>query len=370
MPSCSFRARRSGATLVLFLFLATSTYRLHAETIADDGPRADLPLTQVRIALQWIPQSQFAGFYVAREQGFYAAAGADVSLLHPNARESSLELLTTGKAELATSFLADAMMVVATAEQSDDLAADANSPGDPQARNPKARPVLLGQLMLRSNLMLLGWRDRGIHELEDLDGKHISFWPGPFSAAIRALLKTHNVVPEVLPQYGSVNLFLRGGVHACAAMEYNEFHRIWQAGVDEDRLRIFLLRDLGFDLPEDGLYARADWLKNNRALARRLWRATMEGWRYARAHPEQAIDLVLAETERAHLPANRPHERWMLDHLLRSIFIDGIGLSAAERLSPRVYAATAQALLEADLIEAAPPLERFCPDCRLEDVTP
>jgi hypothetical protein len=201
------------------------------------------PLAPVRIALQWSPQSQFAGFYLAREQGFYAAAGADVRFVHTNAQRSSLDWLQAGDAELATAFLADAMVAAG---------ADAIPDNGSDAHKGAARPVLIGQLVQRSNLMLLAWKDHGIEHLEDLDGQRISLWPGPFTAAVHALLSERQVSPELIPQYGTVNLFLHGGVSACAAMEYNEYHRIWQAGVDEDRLTVFLLRDLGFDFPRMG----------------------------------------------------------------------------------------------------------------------
>lgn len=338
--------------------------------------RAAESLPSVRIALQWSPQSQFAGFYMARAQGFYAEAGARVSLLHANAVHSSLDWLSEGKAELATAFLADAMVAVADAMQarSDAAAPDetglngtgANGSGLNDAGS-NARPVLIGQLVRRSNLMLLAWQDLGITQLEDLDGRRVSLMSGPFSAAVRALLAERRIQPELIPQYGTVNLFLHRGVAACAAMEYNELHRIWQAGVDEDQLTMFLLRELGLDFPEDGLYARSDWLKDHDALAHRLWQATLKGWEYVRDHPEQALDLVLAEAERGGIAANRPHERWMLEHVLASIFIDGSNTSPAPgHLSASVYTATAEAVIAAGLLNAAPPFSLFCPGCREE----
>jgi NitT/TauT family transport system substrate-binding protein len=320
------------------------------------------PLAPVRIALQWSPQSQFAGFYLAREQGFYAAAGADVRFVHTNAQRSSLDWLQAGDAELATAFLADAMVAAG---------ADAIPDNGSDAHKGAARPVLIGQLVQRSNLMLLAWKDHGIEHLEDLDGQRISLWPGPFTAAVHALLSERQVSPELIPQYGTVNLFLHGGVSACAAMEYNEYHRIWQAGVDEDRLTVFLLRDLGFDFPEDGLYARSDWLERHSALAQRLWQATLDGWEYARSHPEHAIDRVLAERERARVSVNRPHERWMLEHLLASIFVENLAAPPSTgRLSPAAYAATAQALVAAGLLTKAQPFGVFCPGCRVPEEAP
>jgi NitT/TauT family transport system substrate-binding protein len=321
---------------------------------ATDGTE---PLPRVRIALQWRPQSQFAGFYMAQQQGFYADAGARVSLVHANAVDSSLDWLEAGKVELATAFLADAMVAAA--------GADAMHLNGTQA---DVRPVLIGQLVWRSNLMLVAWKDDGITHLQDLDGRRVSLMSGPFSAAVRALLAERQIQPELVPQYGTVNLFLHRGVSACAAMEYNELHRLWQAGVDRDRLTVFSLRNLGFDIPEDGLYARSDWLADHDELAQRLLQATLKGWDYARKHPEQALDLVLAEAERARVPANRPHERWMLEHMLASIFPDrSDSRSARGHLSTSAFATTAKALIAAGLMDEAPPFAVFCPRCGGEE---
>lgn len=326
-----------------------------AENPAPATEEQDSARVEVRIALQWLPQSQFAGFYLAREQGFYAAAGADVHLLHANAQRSSLDLLEDGEAELATAFLTDAIVTAA------------------RTGTTAVRPVLIGQLVQRSNLMLLAWKNHGIERLTDLNGHRISLWSGAFATALRTLLAESGIEYESIPQSATVTLFLRGGVSACAAMEYNEYHSIWQAGVDKDRLSVFLLRDLGLNFPEDGLYARSDWLQAHAALARRLWQATLAGWEYARDHPEQALDLVLAEAESARILTNRPHERWMLEQILASIFPDRAQETSAEnaptgvRLSASTYAAIAQALSASELISDALPLVQFCPDCQTEE---
>ena len=45
-------------------------------------------------------------------------------------------------------------------------------------------------------------------------------------------------------------------------------------------------------------------------------KASLEGWRYARAHPEETLDVVMRYVEQDNLPTNRPHMRWMLGEIL------------------------------------------------------
>lgn len=320
----------------LLALTAALTAALHA-----GEPAAARPLVPVRLALQWLPQSQFAGFYMARDRGFYRAAGLDVTLLHTGPGPSSLDFLADQRADFATLFLADAIV---------------------HARHP-VELAHVAQLVQRSQLMLVAWKDMGIEYPSDLDGQLVSFWPGAFSAAFNAFFRQHDIRPRIRRQHYSVNLFLHRGVAACAAMAYNEFHRIYQAGVDYEHLTVFLLRDYGLGFPEDGIYTSVDMARNRPDLCRALREATLAGWEYARQHPEEALDAVLSESRRGGVPANRPHSRWMLEHILAAIFPPD-GDMEPGRLDPRAYQETAAVLQAAGLVESVPAFEVFAPPDR------
>ena len=297
---------------------------------------ADAPPTALRLALQWRPQSQFAGFYVARDKGLYRDAGLEVTLLHANAKRSALSLLDDGQADLATAFLAEALV--------------------------KAPPLaLVMQEVRRSNLMLIGWKDQGIVNVASLDQRRISHGQDGAAPIFAAFFAKHGVRPQVIPQHSSIKLFLQGGVAACSAMEYSEYHLLAQAGIDPERVTTFLMRDYGLGFPEDGLYARADWLAGHGDTALAVRRATLAGWQYAREHLEETLDLVIAEAQRAKVPVNRPHERWMLRHILDSIFVPGERPEQAGSLSAAEFQATAQALQDAGLLKALPSFSHFAP---------
>lgn len=55
---------------------------------------------KVTFTPQWTPQAQFAGYYVAKELGFYEEAGIDVEIVHPNATESAISRLQIGRAHV------------------------------------------------------------------------------------------------------------------------------------------------------------------------------------------------------------------------------------------------------------------------------
>ena len=318
---------------LLFAFAFLSAFSASSQ---NDSPAA-APLTSVRIALQWLPQSQFAGFYMARDHGFYRDAGLDVTLIHTGPGPSSLDFLSRGDADFATTFLSDAIVAAEQFEL-----------------------VNVAQLSQRSSLMLVGLKEMGIHQPADLDGKPVSYWQTAFSASFEAFFRQQHVRPVAVPQHYSINLFLRRGVAACAAMQYNEYHRIYQAGIDYDEVTVFRMGDYGLGFPEDGIYSTAGFARQHPEVCRALRRATLAGWEYARAHPDEVVDTVLRESKQADVPANRPHTRWMLTHLLASIFPpDDPAPTGA--LKPHDYQAAARPLKKAGLISRIQPFARFAP---------
>lgn len=299
------------------------------------GAQDSQGLIPVNLALQWKPQSQFAGYYLARDKGYYREAGVEMKFLHANTDRGSLRLLTEGEAELATAALSDALLLA-------------------------SRLVQIAQLLRRDSNLIIGWKDMGIYQVKDLDGKPVSYWQG-VSSTFDAFFNLHHIRPIPIPQYYSINLFLERGVAACAAKEYNDLHRLWQAGIDPDQVTVFKIRDYGQGFPEDGLYAESGWANRHPDLLGPLREATLKGWQYAQSHPEEAIALVMAETRQARIPTNLPHEQWMLRHILEAIFVPGEDPAVAGSLRAAEFQQAATTLQAAGLLAELPDFARFAP---------
>ena len=82
---------------------------------------------------------------------------------------------------------------------------------------------------------------------------------------------------------------------------------------------------------------------------------------FFRDNPEEALDIVIAEARRAKVPVNRSHERWMLRHILDSIFVPGESPERVGTLSPSEFQASVQALVDADHLKNPPSFLRFAP---------
>ncbi|HOU36344.1 MAG TPA: ABC transporter substrate-binding protein [Candidatus Omnitrophota bacterium] len=295
-----------------------------------------VPVKKVSCCLLWKPQAQFAGYIVAREKGFYQKRGLDVTLISGGVDNSSLKALNDKKSDFCIAWLSSAI----------------------KRRMSGVNLVNIAQVVRRSGLMLIARKSSGIVNLQDMHGRKVSLWEGDLSLGPIALFRSHRIIPEIIPQTYTVNLFLMGGVDVVSAMWYNEYDTIINAGLDPGELNTFFLSDLGFNFPEDGIYCLQDTLVRDPDAAAGFVSASFEGWRYAFDHPDEAVDLVMAYMRKEHLPANRVHQRWMLSKMRELISPQSSG-SAPGTLSKDDFERVAAELLRSGLIAAAPAYDDF-----------
>lgn len=256
---------------------------------------ADQP---VKLMLMWTHQAQFAGYYVASAKGFYRDRGLNVQIIQGGPGLDPMDELSKGNVDFVTSWLPTALR-----------------------RHQAGLPVVnVAQVVNSSNLLMVSWKSQTGESSKDLNGHRISLWEGDLRTSYTAWLQAEGVEPAVIyPQYYSVNLFLRKGVDACSAMYYNEYHMLYQAGVDADDQTVFFLKDYGYGFPEDGLYCNYATLRDNREMVAAFRAASLEGWLYAAQHPEEALDITMEYVTAANIATNRSHMKWMLEKILASI---------------------------------------------------
>lgn len=282
-----------------------------------------------RLVLHWLPQAQFAGVLMAEEKGFYARRGVDLSIVPGGPDVNVSRHLAEGRAEFATMFLSTAL----------------------ERRASGMDLVHIGQIVHQSALMLVARKDSGIRALNDLQGRRVGMWGPDFQIQPRALFKRLGIEVEVVEQAPSMDLFMRGGLDAVSAMWYNEYHTLMSYGLDEKDMTAFFFRDLDLNFPEDGLYCLRATYERDPAAARAVAQATLEGWTYVFAHPEEALELVVRRMKEHRVRANRAHQRWMLARMQDIILAGGTPRLNLDR--PDFEAATA-ALVEQGFISDPP----------------
>lgn len=300
-------------------------------------------IDSVLFSIHWIPQAQFAGYYMAVEKGIYNKYNLEVKIIPAHPGMESSPLLEKDLVTFASLWLTNAMTLP---EKGFEI-------------------VNIAQVLNRSALMLVAKKSSGIETLEDMNGHKMGIWGGDFSIQPLSFIENNNLDVEVITQGSSINLFLMDGVHLTSAMWYNEYHTILNSGLNPDELNTFFFADYGLNFPEEGIYCKKKTYDENYELCERFIAASLEGWKYAFEHPEETIDIVVANLRAAKYPANKAHEGWMLKRMKDLIFPEGIE-EGFGILSKKDYDFVGEKLLEINKIETFPIYESFYKPIRIE----
>ena len=286
---------------------------------------------------QWVPQAQFAGYYVAYEKGFYRDNNIDLTIITGGPTAPADRLLKDGNADFATLWLSSAIAM----------------------RSKGVRLINIAQMVQRSALMLVALKSSHIVSPEDMAGKKVGLWGPLFQIQPKALFAKYDIQVKPVRQSYSVNLFLRGGVDVTSAMWYNEYHTILNAGINANELTTFFFYDHGLNFPEDGICVLEDTYAKDPELCSDFVCASIRGWAYALAHPEEALDIIMAQLKKAYIPATRVHQRWMLERIRDLMIPAGRKKQPMGHLNPDDYLRVGKSLLEYDMITKIPEFSEF-----------
>ena len=269
---------------------------------------------------QWTPQSQFAGYYAAQAKGFYQEEGLEVIFNHPSASSSALNRLESGNSHVITLQLVQAIRAV-----------DQGTP-----------LINILQTSQRNSLMIVP-RNQDIRTLQDLRKKKVGVWKAGFSELACILDHKEGLDIEWIPFINYVNLFVSGAIDATLAMSYSEYLQILACGIQPEY--VFYLADLGYDIPEDGLYVTADYYRIHRKEIQAFVRASIKGWKWVSQHVEEALDIVMRQVREHHVATNRVLQQQMLENILQ-LQCERNSQRATFRLQPSCVEKASEILLE------------------------
>lgn len=288
---------------------------------------------QITFTPQWTPQSQFAGYYAALENGYYAEAGLDVSIVHPTSSNNSMDMIKDGTSDIITSELIQAMMTT-----DDDL-----------------KLVNLLQTTQHSTLVLIS-RTKNVHDFADLAGCRIGTWKVGFSEIPHMIDEEQHLDIEWVKLINSLNLYIAGAIDATLAKSYNELILFSMSGVTPGSVLYF--SEHGYDFPEDGLYVSEAFYKKNPEKCRLFAEASKKGWDWVRDNREEALDIVMKYVKESNVPTNRYNQKWMLDAILKA-HEDVKGGTPSYRLDEEAFNRLNEALVKYGYIARPVVYERF-----------
>ncbi len=276
------------------------------------------------LQLKWVTQAQFAGYYVAQDKGFYDEEDLNVTIKPGGPDIAPPQVIAGGGADVVVDWMPSALA----------------------SREKGVALVNIAQPFKRSGMMLTCRKDTGIESPKDFAGKTLGVWyfgnEYPFLSWMSKLgLPTDGSDGgvKVLKQGFNVDPILQKQADCVSTMTYNEYWQIIDAGIPADELQVFKYEEQGVSTMEDGLYVLEKNLADEAFVDKtaRFVRASMKGWEYARANPDEAADIVLEND--ASGAQTEEHQRRMMGE------INKLTEGSNGKLDPADYERTVQTLL-------------------------
>lgn len=306
-----------------------------AATATTTATTMAMEMTPINLQLQWVAQAQFAGYYAAVDQGFYADEGLDVTILEGAVEIVPQQVVATGEAQFGLAWVPKALV--------------SNEEG--------AGLVNVGQVFQRSGTLMVSWADSGITQPSDWAGRTVGNWGFGNEFELTAAIKKFNVPDvELVGQSFDMEALLNREIDAAEAMIYNEYAQVLEA-TNPDTGELYQPSDLNvidFNDPaiatamlQDAIWVTEDYAAENPDTVEAFLRASFRGWIYCRDNPDSCVDIVLA----AGPTLGRSHQTWQMNEINGLIWPspDGIGV-----MDSALWAQTVDVAVDQEVIGSAP----------------
>ena len=311
---------------LFWLLLLGASYA--SPVLASDRPHE--PPDRVVLQLRWLHQPQFVGYHMAKAKGFYAEAGLDVEIRPGGKGISPVQEVLSGRADFGVG-------------NTEVLTGYAN--GEPL--------LALASVYQHSPSIFLARRDSGILTVADMRGKRIMMFPGHQDAELLATLYYQGLHErQLIPVPTSVNIddLITGKIDIFNAYLSNEPFYLEEHGVS---VSVINPRNYGIDFYSDILFTTQNEERTNPERVAKFRAASLKGWRYALAHPTEAIDLLRKEYGVNRSQAHMEYELQMSKEMIQPLYVE-IGY-----MNPDRFAHIMQQLVEIGLVPKPVPLTRF-----------
>jgi NitT/TauT family transport system substrate-binding protein len=273
---------------------------------------------KVKLQLQWVTQSQFAGYYAAVDKGYYSDAGLDVQIVEGGVDIPPQKTLASGAVDFAISWVPKALA----------------------EREAGAKVTDIAQVFQRSGTLQVSFKDKNITKAADFKGKKIGNWGFGNEYEIFAALSKAGLDPAkdvtLLAQNFDMNGLLSGDIDAAEAMTYNEYAQVLEAKnsatgalYTPDDLNVVSYEQEGVGMLQDAIWADetrlADPAYCGEAIA--FVKASLQGWAFCRDNPGDCRDIVVSKGSKL----GATHQLWQMNEINKLIWPSTIGVGVIDK---------------------------------------
>ncbi|MDP1872415.1 MAG: PAS domain S-box protein [Gallionella sp.] len=238
---------------------------------------------KVRLQLKWFNQFQFAGYYAAVEQGYYARHHLEVEIVERTLSKNVVQQIVAGEAEYGIG--ASGLL----------------------SHYAQGAPIVgLAAIFQHNPLVFFSRQDSGISSPFEIKGHTImSDISSADEAPLRAMLTGANIKPDdytLLPQNNDYDLLNKKQIDVISGYLTNQPFYFREKGI---KINIINPQNYGIDFYGDILFTSTRELRDHPERVERFRQASLLGWQYAMAHPEEIIQLI----------RNKYHSQLSVEHL-------------------------------------------------------
>ena len=267
---------------------------------------------KLKLQLQWVAQAQFAGYYAAADQGYYADEGLDVEIVEGGPDIVPQDVLSAGDVDYAISWVPKVLGSIEKGAKITDVA----------------------QIFERSATTQVSLKEQGITEPAQLAGKKVGSWGYGnewelFAGMQKAGVDVKDI--KLIQQAFDMNGFLAGDIDAAQAMTYNEYAQVLETKNPKtgelfkpEDLNVINWNTVGTAMLQDAIWANSEKLSDPAYADQttKFIKASIKGWVFARDNPEQAATIVTA----AGSQLGESHQLWQTNEVNKLIWPSTAGV--------------------------------------------
>jgi NitT/TauT family transport system substrate-binding protein len=265
--------------LIISISLSVTSCKSHIEPVA---------LQTIHVQVMWVPNAQFAGYYVAMEKGFYQDVGLEVIINPYNEHTSVRDAMMEGKAEFGIDGAFEVLLGCGEKQPLKAIFVDY-----------RIDPTAFASL-----------KSKQITHPEDWVGKKIGILPDSTGSVFRAIAMGYNIDVNQMTfkEYNyDFSMLTEGEVDVIPIYIFDEPYVLEKMGYQIDTI---LAYDYGIKSYGDTLFTTENFITENPEIVRNFVQATAKGWQFALEHQEETLDIVLRYDDEGY--HDREYERYIL----------------------------------------------------------
>ena len=293
---------------------------------------------RISVQLAWVVGGLHAGFFVAKEKGFYASKGLDVTINRGFGSGDTAKVVATGAAQFG----------------------EVNVPTAIISRGKEIPLTIIGVIVGKAPESILSFAEKGIHKPKDVEGKTFAeasgaaimvTWP---AFAKLAGIDTNKATHIPVEAAAKPAVFFSGQVDWVPGFRpgFDE-PIILRARKEGKKLHFIRWEDYGWKVYGNGLVTHNDLLKQEPKTVANFLGATMDGYAYAIAHPDEALNITLKANPELDRESARLSLLFAIDAIMSKASKEkGLGYMEEDRMAFQIK-------LMSDLMKFSPPRDVY-----------